>query len=638
MGRLTLLGAGGSGAVAAAPVNTVAPVVSGTNVVGNILTVTTGTWTGSPAPTFAYWWKRNGSPVAPIPTPGATTYNLTQLDAGYNITCEVYATNPSGTASAVSNTIFVYDADAYAFDSAELAAGVTLNTTQRNAINELVINLKNANLWTKFKAIYPLIGSTATSQKFNLKNPADTNAAYRLLWSGGWVHSSNGAQANANNSYAFTYLIPNTNLTLRNTHISIYIRNNTAAGNLADMGCGNATTANPSMFLVSKYGSTNIVSDSYNNTSNRISVTNSDSRGFYISSRTSINSHKVYKNGTTVGTDTNNEANALMPNVALTFGGYNFGGSVVQVTDKQFAFVSIGDGLTDLESQVFNQIVEGYQFALGRNINPAQSFYYNRNYGNTVNAFLYSTQVTDATTQQAVAQLVSDLTGYGIWSKMKAIYPMVGTTATQQKFNLVNSQDTNAAFRLNFVGGWTHSSLGATPNGTNAYANTFFIPTSNLTNNSTHYSYYSRSNTVGTMFDMGCNGSSPDQWNLMTRYTGGGLEGFFSDQYNFNVNRINVITNLDSTGFYVGTRTSSVVHKAYKNGSQIGSTNTTASTGFTSQAVSVVLANRADLPAGFYSNRQCAFSSIGDGLTDTEAANFSTAVNTFQTTLGRNVY
>jgi hypothetical protein len=40
---------------------------------------------------------------------------------------------------------------------------------------------------------------------------------------------------------------------------------------------------------------------------------------------------------------------------------------------------------------------------------------------------------------------------------------------------------------------------------------------------------------------------------------------------------------------------------------------------------------------GQYSGRETAFSSIGDGLTDTEAANYYTAVQTFQTTLSRNV-
>jgi hypothetical protein len=37
------------------------------------------------------------------------------------------------------------------------------------------------------------------------------------------------------------------------------------------------------------------------------------------------------------------------------------------------------------------------------------------------------------------------------------------------------------------------------------------------------------------------------------------------------------------------------------------------------------------------SQRNCAFASIGDGLTDTEAANFYTAVQAYQTTLGRQV-
>jgi hypothetical protein len=43
------------------------------------------------------------------------------------------------------------------------------------------------------------------------------------------------------------------------------------------------------------------------------------------------------------------------------------------------------------------------------------------------------------------------------------------------------------------------------------------------------------------------------------------------------------------------------------------------------------------LAAHEFSTRQCAFSSIGDGLTDTQASNFYTAVQAFQTTLSRNV-
>jgi hypothetical protein len=76
------------------PVNTVRPVVTGTLVVGSILSATTGTWTN--ATTYAREWNRNGSPIA-----GATgtTYTLEPVDIGTLINVNVTATGPGGEAS-----------------------------------------------------------------------------------------------------------------------------------------------------------------------------------------------------------------------------------------------------------------------------------------------------------------------------------------------------------------------------------------------------------------------------------------------------------------------------------------------------------------------------------------------------------
>jgi hypothetical protein len=82
----------------------------------------------------------------------------------------------------------ITDADAFAFVE---AAGVT-GETQQSAINNLVTGLKANSIWDKMIAIYPFIGGTAFSHKYNLKNPADTNSAYRILFSGGVIHSSKG--------------------------------------------------------------------------------------------------------------------------------------------------------------------------------------------------------------------------------------------------------------------------------------------------------------------------------------------------------------------------------------------------------------------------------------------------------------
>lgn len=87
-----------------APINTAAPVASGTPAVGQTLSCTTGSWTGTPAPTFAYAWLRDG--VA-IPGASTSTYVVQAADQGNGLTCKVTAKNASGTVAAVSNTLTV---------------------------------------------------------------------------------------------------------------------------------------------------------------------------------------------------------------------------------------------------------------------------------------------------------------------------------------------------------------------------------------------------------------------------------------------------------------------------------------------------------------------------------------------------
>jgi len=87
-----------------APVNTVAPVASGTPAAGQALSCSTGSWTGSPAPTFSYEWLRDGVAIA-----GAigSTYVVQTADQGNGLTCKVTASNKNGKAAAVSNTLTV---------------------------------------------------------------------------------------------------------------------------------------------------------------------------------------------------------------------------------------------------------------------------------------------------------------------------------------------------------------------------------------------------------------------------------------------------------------------------------------------------------------------------------------------------
>lgn len=107
-----------SDVVGGAPVNTVAPVVSGSIAAGATLSTTDGTWTGTPT-SFAYQWQRDGSNGTWVNIAGATgnTRVLSDLDIGSHIRCDVTATNANGNTLAHSNSVGVIPAPAGVFYS-----------------------------------------------------------------------------------------------------------------------------------------------------------------------------------------------------------------------------------------------------------------------------------------------------------------------------------------------------------------------------------------------------------------------------------------------------------------------------------------------------------------------------------------
>jgi len=244
-------------------------------------------------------------------------------------------------------------------------------------------------------------------------------------------------------------------------------------------------------------------------------------------------------------------------------------------------------------------------------------------------AFITAAVITDPTQQSAIDTLVVGLKADNLWNSMTAIYPMVGGTATQHKFNLKNPLDTDAAFRLVFNGGWTHSSTGALPNGVNAYADTKIIPSVNLSLNSTHVSYYSRTTSVsGYIFGTNNVGIiNRLLWQIQggTSYVG----------INFVSNNYFSYVNSNTLSLLLLNRTASNLSNAWQGGVK-KATSPNPSSGLCTLPL-YIGANNSDGVVGFPSNAQCAFSTIGDGLTDTDATNLYTRVQAFQTTLGRQV-
>jgi hypothetical protein len=333
-----------------APVNSVAPALSGTAQEGQTLTCSTGTWSGTP--TYTYQWKRNGSNIGSATN---STYTLVTADVGQSILCTVTATNGAGSVNADSNTVTptsAVDPDAQAFIT---AASIT-NPTQQAAINTLVVDLKGYNIWTKFKAIYPIVGGVASSHAVNLKTPGTFN----LTFATGWTHSATGMTPT--NSYADTALIPNSTLTLNSTHISSYLRTNLQfAGPI--ISTEDAGTYNNGLYIW-PWQSTNLYSVRINdNGSSGAASAPADIRGLHVATRTAVGVKKYRLNTTQIfnSTEASTGLNTSSIYLAKSRNNANYNGN-------QIAFSSIGDGLDDTDAANFYTAVQAYQTTLSRQV------------------------------------------------------------------------------------------------------------------------------------------------------------------------------------------------------------------------------------------------------------------------------
>jgi hypothetical protein len=348
------------------PANAVAPVISGTAVVGQTLTAVAGTWAGIPTPTVTGNWQRNGVNIS-----GATglTYVLTQADAGNtaNITYEETATNTAGAVTQDSNVIAQI---LTARTSAFLTASAISDATIRGGLNTFDIGLIANSLDTKMRAVYPFVGGTSSTHRWNFMDARDLDAAFRLAFSGTITHSANGAQGNGVNGYADSFFIANNNgLSVNNNHLSLYSRTSAASTGTQfyEMGSGSldATTSLTSMFT---RRSNNLAGyDSGFFVNNRSSYTSLDGSGFYVGKVNNDLTSKLFRNGVQVATKviTSQAGLSSFKNYVL---GFNEENSNIYYSSKQIAFASMGTGLSDAEASTFYNLIQALQTTLGRQV------------------------------------------------------------------------------------------------------------------------------------------------------------------------------------------------------------------------------------------------------------------------------
>lgn len=189
-----------------------------------------------------------------------------------------------------------YDTDAQAFFTAVEGGGDTLTTTQKDAVNQLVLDLKADSIWSNILYAYPLVGGTATAHKWNLKDPQDTDAAYRVTWGSVMAHNSLGiiGTSNDQNSYGDTHYNPSAASATGHT-IAMYFNQGLVATPANEYDYGAFISPNDNMISFGFNNQTTMFAN-WQATSYKTTTSGTYTKSVYASSNDGTNT-TIYQNG-----------------------------------------------------------------------------------------------------------------------------------------------------------------------------------------------------------------------------------------------------------------------------------------------------------------------------------------------------
>jgi hypothetical protein len=242
-----------------------------------------------------------------------------------------------------------YDADAQAYFDAEATAGNVMSTADKNAWNTFVTGLKSDGIWTHVTQMQFLAHGSFAKDKINVKSPGTLDFTSS---NGTITYSTSGETGNESTGYINTGLNPSTSFGSANIFISTYSRTNSSSITF-DAGCGDNTLASQVM-IASGWGTARTRIDDDVVT---VDVATT-SLGFFVGDRTSSTLLTLYKNGSSIGTNTTSATHGL-PNKTVFLHAFNDNGSgAILNTNRQLTFYSTGTHLTSTQVGNFNTRVE----------------------------------------------------------------------------------------------------------------------------------------------------------------------------------------------------------------------------------------------------------------------------------------
>ena len=241
----------------------------------------------------------------------------------------------------------------------------------------------------------------------------------------------------------------------------------------------------------------------------------------------------------------------------------------------------------------------------------------------------------------ATITLFTSLVSNNLWDKLYAFYPTLGGVAASHR---INGRSSTGQYNLTYYGGWTHTSSGMQPNGTNGYADTSFIPNTVLGTSASSLGIYVNLQGSGSrIYDMGCANSDSlltAQFAIAAKRAAGNGNNTLFDAGDYNPNgygRVDTTSQASASGMTIGSVRSTTDRTLYRNGTNIATQGGSRNITYSSREL-ILGAMYNDGGIAYFSDNRYGFVFIGSGLTNTDIVNLSSIINTYQTALGRNTY
>ena len=324
---------------------------------GGSVPTTTSTTTTASAGTSTTTSTTTSTPSGSTSTSTSTTTSSTSTSTS----------TTSSTSSTTTVSCVITDADAIAFIT---ATGIT-NCTIKNAINAFVIGMKADGLWTKMRAVYPFVGGTASTHKFNLKNPVDSDGAFRMVFNGSVIHNANGVTFDGVSGYGDTkFAINNFNSNIDMSYgfynRSPYNLASTGGLDFGVYGLGAQSTISGYLhrFYPSGFGL------DWDTNAPKQNPAEGQPYGFLGGVIRGASDSEIYRNGVSRLAQTTFINNSLPSSGQPWYlGAVNTqGGSASDYTNYNYSFAYLSDAISDAEMTNFYNRVQTMQTALGRQV------------------------------------------------------------------------------------------------------------------------------------------------------------------------------------------------------------------------------------------------------------------------------